>query len=402
MARWRERVGNPPEVVDLIFTEPSLGPTGYPIEIRLLDDDLTRLASAAIDLKHWFGQFEGVHDLTHDLRPGKPERRITLKPGALGSGLTAASLATQLRAAYFGETAREIQVGDHAYEVDVRLAASDRDSLEDLDRFRVTLPNGAQAPLGALASIAEPDQRPYGAINRFDGRRGAVVRGDVDPAVANVRELLGLFRQEFAQILGDRYPGMDYAVEGETAASEETGKSLFGALQFGLLAIFLIASFQFHSYKEPLIIIAAIPLSAIGVIWGHFLLGYPLTMPSMIGFVSLAGIVVNDAILLVIFIQKRTAEGADHLGAIKTASRDRFRAVTLTSLTTIAGLAPLLLEQSLQAQILIPLAISIIFGMFSSTVLVLIVIPCLYAMFDGLAKDVSHLSETEPAMPNPA
>jgi multidrug efflux pump subunit AcrB len=151
------------------------------------------------------------------------------------------------------------------------------------------------------------------------------------------------------------------------------------------LGVFLLLSFQFRSYREPLIVMAAIPLCLTGVIWGHLLLGYPLTMPSMMGFVSLMGVVVNDAILLSIFIDNRLDEGASPYAAVTGASRDRFRAILLTTLTTVAGLFPLLTEQSMQAQILIPLAISLIFGLLASTFLILIVIPCLYLM-TGMAE----------------
>lgn len=376
---WREHAGIIPDAISLIFTEPTLGPTGYPLEIRLSGPDLDQLKHATTELRQWFDSFEGVQDLQDDLHPGKPEILLQPKPGALAMGLTAANLAGQLRASYQGSVAREIQVAGESFEVEIGFPLSDRNTLSDLENFQIAMPKGSFAPLLAVASFQE-GKRGYGNIVRVDGIRTATLRGDVDRSKASVNELIATFKREQIPALAEKYPGIEVSIEGEMAESAETGKSMLRSAQFGLLGIFLLLSFQFRSYREPLIVMAAIPMSLIGVIWGHLLLGYPLTMPSMMGFVSLMGVVVNDSILLVIFIKNRIAEGASALDAVRGASRDRFRAVLLTSLTTVAGLLPLLAEQSQQAQILIPLAISLIFGLMASTVLVLILIPCLYAM----------------------
>ncbi|MFT5519553.1 MAG: HAE1 family hydrophobic/amphiphilic exporter-1, partial [Enterobacterales bacterium] len=184
------------------------------------------------------------------------------------------------------------------------------------------------------------------------------------------------------------YPDLSYSFEGEIKNAGTTQKSMMSSFIVGLLGVFILLSFQFKSYIEPLIVMVAIPLALIGVIWGHLFMGLQFTMPSMMGFVSLAGIVVNDSILLVEFVKKRVTEGLSVHDAAAKASFDRFRAVLLTSVTTIAGMTPLLFESSLQAQILIPLATSIVFGIATSTLLVLFVIPCLYAILEdfGLAK----------------
>ena len=388
LRRWREETGVPPDVISLTFKQPSFGPAGQPLEIRLSGGDLQELKAASAELQEWLGGFRGVVDLDDDLRPGKPEVRMTLSPGALGLGLDARAVASQLRAAFFGVTAREMQVGSESIEVDVRLGEADRSSLGGLDNFRVTLPNGELVPLPVVVDTQL--DRSYARIARVDGRRTVTVRGDVDRESANVEELLGALRRSFAPGFEERHPGVRLSMEGESAESRETNRSILSAFAVGLMGVFVLLSFQFRSWIEPLIVMIAIPLALIGVIWGHILLGYDLTMPSIFGFVSLAGVVVNDSILLVTFTKNRIADGLEVPAAAAQASRERFRAILLTSLTTIAGLTPLLLEKSLQAQFLIPLAASIVFGMMASTVLVLLVVPCMYSILGDFGLVQPH------------
>ena len=210
------------------------------------------------------------------------------------------------------------------------------------------------------------------------------MRGDLDRSRINARELIGKLEQEFLPGFRERHPGAELTLDGEAKESRITQASLRSALLVGLIGIFILLSFQFRSYIEPLIVMAAIPMSLIGVIWGHMLLGLELTMPSIFGFASLAGVVVNDSILLISFARRRRAEGDSPADAARGASRLRYRAILLTTLTTVAGLTPLLAEKSLQAQILIPLASSIVFGLLASTVLVLLVIPALYSILGDL------------------
>lgn len=221
-------------------------------------------------------------------------------------------------------------------------------------------------------------------IARIDGVRTVTLRGDVDTHVANVNEILADTRSRFLPHLADRYPDVSVSLEGEAASQEETGRSMMRAFLLGLLGIFLLLSFQFRSYIEPIIVMLAIPLASIGVVWGHVALGLDLSMPSALGAAALAGIVVNDSILLVTFVKRNAAAGENVVEAARHASRQRFRAVLLTSLTTIAGLLPLLFEHSLQAQVLVPLVASLAFGLMASTVLVLIIVPASYALIHDL------------------
>jgi multidrug efflux pump subunit AcrB len=220
--------------------------------------------------------------------------------------------------------------------------------------------------------------------------RTVTVRGDVDTRRANTANLLSQMQRELLTQLRDSHPGVLFEFEGEAKEARITQRSMMRGMAVGLIGVFVILSFQFRSYLEPFTVMMAIPLALIGVLWGHLLMGVDICMPSMLGFASLAGIVVNDSILLILFLKAERDQGHDVLTACGQASRLRFRAILLTSLTTIAGLSPLLFERSLQAQVLIPLAVSIAFGLMASTILVLFVIPCLYAIFHDFGLTRSH------------
>ena len=381
---WRERTGSLPDVINIAYKEPQLGPAGLAIEIRLQGNDLEELKRASLDLRKWLERYDGVLDLDDDLRPGKREVRLRLKAGATALGLDAGTIAEQLRSAYHGMTAAEIQVGPESYEIDVRLRPEDQDSLADLDLFHVTLPDGSQTPLGEVAVMEEG--RGWARIARIKGVRTVTVTGDVDTAKNNAAAIVADTTRRFLPKLLAEHPGVTCSLEGQARESGKTGESLRKALMVGIFGIFILLSLQFKSYAEPFAVIMAIPMALVGVIWGHLAMGLELSMPSIMGFVSLAGVVVNDSILLVQFIKIHKEEGMDTAEAAKKASRRRFRAVLLTSLTTIAGLLPLLLERSFQAQILIPLATSLVFGLMTSTLLVLLVIPAFYTVIDDFRR----------------
>ena len=380
LSRWREETGNLPDLISLKFTKPIAGPQGRPIDITIQGKDLEEMRGGAEDMLKWLAAFRGVHDLSHDLRPGKPEVRVKLREGATALGLSGQAIASQLRAAFYGQTACEIQVGREGYEVDVRLTADDQKTLEDLEDFHITLPDGSQTPLGAV-TILTPGYS-YARIARLNGQRAVRIQGDVDVRFGNTDEILQRFREEFETDFLDRHPSLRFVYKGEVEESETTYASIRRGFILGLSGIYILLCFQFRSYIEPIIVMLAIPLALIGVIWGHMLMGMDFTLPSMLGFVSLAGVVVNDSLLLVAFIKKRRREGMTVPEASKLAGKQRFRAVVLTSLTTMAGLMPLLIERSLQAQILIPLGISLVFGLAASTILILIVLPSFYTILD--------------------
>ena len=381
------------KVQNITFKEPSNGPRGQAIEIRLSGDNLTELSAASFDLQTWLAGYAGVNNVFDDLRPGKPEYEITLKEGALQTGLTASIIASQLRTGFQGMKILTTNLALESLEVTVKLAQESRDEYRDFDTFPIIHPvTHIAIPLSSVANISQT--RGYARISRVDNQRTVTIYGDINTDINNTKVVLADIQAHWLAQFKQQYPQLRYSFEGEIKNAGTTQLSMMRAFVVGLFGVFILLSFQFKSYFEPFVVLVAIPLALIGAIFGHLLMGLQFTMPSMMGFVSLAGIVVNDSILLVEFVKKRVAQGLNVHDAAAKASYDRFRAVLLTSITTIAGMTPLLFESSLQAQILIPLVTSIVFGISMSTLLVLFVIPCLYAVLEdfGLAKAQQEIS----------
>ena len=378
---WRENAGVIAQAQDISFKEPAIGPSGRAIEIRLLGDDFTMLSKASHELKQWLSGYPGVNNLMADLRPGKPEFSLKLKPGATNLGITAKEIASQTRAAFQGVKVLETYVDLETFEVTVKLDDGSRDQFIDFDTFPIIHPQTkVQIPLSSVATIER--YRGYSRISRVNNSRTVTVYGDIDTQINNTAAVINDLQARWLTDFEQKYPQIQVSFEGEIKNGATTQKSMMRAFLLGLIGVFILLSFQFKSYVEPVVVMVAIPLALIGVIWGHIFMGLNFTMPSMLGFVSLAGIVVNDSILLVEFVKRRVKEGLSVHDAAAKASYDRFRAVFLTSVTTIAGMTPLLFETSLQAQVLIPLATSIVFGIAMSTLLVLFVIPCLYSILE--------------------
>jgi hydrophobic/amphiphilic exporter-1 (mainly G- bacteria), HAE1 family len=389
LALWRKEIGKVPDVVSLTLSEPGFGPAGRPIEIRLRGKDLDEMKYAAMDLHTWFSRFEGVVNLADDLRMGKYELRLRMRQGAHGIGISVEQIGQQLRTAFQGIAADTVQIGPESYEIEVKLDQLGRSSLHDLENFNVVMNDGTTLPLATL--VTWELEKGWARLARFDGMAAVTLRGDVDTRLINTNELIRSFNKDYLPLFTEKFPDISLTVDGSIKETQKTRMSMMRALLIGLLGIFFLLSFQFRSYTEPFIVMLSIPFALIGVIWGHGLMGVPISMPSLLGFIALSGIVVNDSILLVVFLKNARKEGLTPHDAAVGASRARFRAVLLTSTTTIAGLLPLLFEKSLQAQILIPLVISTTFGLMASTVLVLLAIPCMYLILAdcGLVENIA-------------
>jgi multidrug efflux pump subunit AcrB len=385
---WRDEIGAIAGIQSLIIQEPGFGPAGIPIEVRLTGENLDALKAAAVDVAGHLAGYTAVYNVIDDLRPGKPQRTYSLAPGAHGLGLTSDEIAAQLRAALLGDIADTQRIGDWDIEILVRQPKADRDSIDDLADQTIALPNGSRVPLGEVATMTE--RREWSRITRIDGRRTVTVDANVDARSSSGQAIVADMRGAWLSGFLSRHPDVEVGFEGQVARSAETGSSIGMGLLIGLVGIFVILSFQFRSYVEPLIVMLSIPLAFIGAVWGHVLMGYYLSMPSLIGAAGLAGIVVNNAILLIHFITGHRERGLSAVAAAGQAARDRLRAILISSTTTIAGLLPLLAETSTQAAAIKPLVISVVFGLLTATVLVLIVIPALYVLFDdwGWARDV--------------
>lgn len=378
---WKDNTGPLPNVLGIQYKEPNRGPAGRAVHIRLSGNDLDELSKASWEVQNWLSGYEGVSNLLDDLRLGKPQFSIKLKPGALATGIDSQSIAAQLRSAYLDVKVSEIYNGRESYEIVAKLDSEVRNELRDFDDFTVFSKSGEAIPLTSVAIISE--KREFSRIGHINHQRTVNIYGDVDAAVANTSEVIGGFQNTFLVTLQERYPNVIFRLKGEFEKGTETKTSILSGFGLGAFGVFLLLSLQFKNFREPLIVMINIPLALIGAIWGHLLMGLDFTLPSMIGFVSLAGIVVNDSILLVEFVKFRVQEDAMLLhDAAKQAVSDRFRAIFLTSVTTIAGMAPLLFETSTQALILVPLVTSIVFGMLTSTLLIMLVLPALYAIME--------------------
>ena len=387
---WRQDVGEIADPISMVYKQPTMGPGGRAIEIRAKHDDLAALKAASLDIQQYLNQFDGVHGVLDDMRMGKEEILVKLLPGAESYGVNGQMIAGQLRSAFFGQNADEIQLGVENITIEVRLDKLEAADLQQLANFPIIMPDGSQLPLVSIATLQF--QRNYVRIQRVDGLRTISVFGDVENSKASSSAIIAQFQRDEAPRLIAKYPGLRFDFEGEAKDTAKTGSSMGKGFLIGLFGVFAILSYQFRSYLEPVVVMTAIPLAFIGVVWGHLLLGHSLSMPSIMGFVSLAGIVVNDSILLVQYIRHHVDDGESVHDAVVKASRERFRAVFLTSVTTAAGLLPLLSETSLQAQVIQPLVISIVFGIFASTLLVLFMVPAAYAILAdwGLVKKHQH------------
>lgn len=386
---WRAGVGLIPGAVVQKFRARSGGPPGAEIEIRVRGRDTEMVAAAVRHVRETMSRYVGVQDIEDDGGTGKLELRVRMKDGARALGLSVESIARQVRGAFFGFEAQRLQRGRDEVRVYVRLAEDARRSLSDLLRLRVETPSGARVPLSEVADIEVA--RGVSAITRMDGLRTTTITADVDFARANTAEVTAALEAEFANI-DQKFQGVTLTFEGAKKETAESIASLAVGFPVALLMIYCILAILFKSYVQPLMVMVAIPYGIVGAALGHLIYGLlpgrealPITFISLIGIVGLSGIVVNDSLILVTFINDaRRRAHARLFDAVVEAGRRRFRPIMLTSLTTVAGLGPIMLETSFQAQFLIPLAVSIAFGLTLATVLTLLLLPCLYMILEDL------------------
>lgn len=381
---WRKETGDIPGAESLTFQAVAMGPGGKPIEFKLLAPArlMSSLEEAVEACKQKLATYPGVYDIADDSRPGKWELQLQLKDDAKSMGVPLDAVAGNARAAYYGEEVMRLQRGRHEVKLMVRYPENKRRSLADLNELRVDTGDGVKRPLTELAKINVA--RGYSEINRVDQMRSITITADVDESQANAAEIVGELRSSFVPGLLERHPGVRVRWEGQQEQSRESVQSLMVGLALALIAMFVLLTLEFTSYFQPAIIMAVIPFGAIGALWGHAAMGLPLTLFSVLGLVALTGVVVNDSIVLVDFINSRVRDGVPLQQALLESGRRRFRPVLLTSLTTIAGLLPVLSETSMQAQLLIPMATSLCFGLALSTALVLLYVPLFYKLYAQL------------------
>ncbi len=384
LAEWARLTGTIDDALSTTFTRIQGGPTEKALDVRIFGEDLAKLSTVADDVAAQFRRYAGVSDIESNILPGKREVRIRLKPLAQTLGITLDEVAGQLRRGFYGGEAVRVQRDRDEVRVQVRLPNDERKSIADIENIRIQSGHRQEIPFRELADIEI--ERGYASIHRQNGRRMARVKANVDERYANAEKILRDMRGSFLDTLTARYPELDYRLEGQHAQIGESLNSLFWGFVIAMVAMYAILAGMLASYYQPVVIMTAIPLGAIGAIVGHLVYGYELTMMSVFGLVALSGVVVNDSLVLLDRINESRAAGRPLLDAVSQAGEHRFRAVLLTTVTTIAGLAPLQLERSTQAQWMIPMTITLTFGLGFATVLTLIVVPAMYLVLFDLRR----------------
>jgi multidrug efflux pump subunit AcrB len=386
--KWREVIGEIPGISSLVFTS-TLMNVGEAINIEMSHRDFDTLISAVEELKQTLTEYEGVADIDDSFVPGKLEIKLALKDKARTLGLTLSDLAGQVRQGFYGAEVQRVQRGRDDVRVMVRYPKEQRKSLADIENMRLRLPDGTEVPFKAVADVQLG--RGYASINRADRRRVVNVTADVDNEVANANEIN---KNLFSKVLPElqlKYPGLIFGLEGEQKEQKETASSLGYGMLLAMFAIFGLLAVQFKSYTQPTIIMSAIPFGLVGAIIGHMIMGFDLSMLSIFGIVALTGVVVNDSLIMIDLINRERAEGIDlHQVIIDSATR-RFRPILLTTLTTFFGLVPMILEKSLQARFLIPMAVSLAFGIVFATMITLLLVPSLYMILEDVKGLPSRL-----------
>lgn len=381
LAVWREKLPAVAGLELLTFTARQSGPPGRDINIRLTGDDADALKAAALELAETLKSIPGVSEPEDDMPYGREQLVYRLTPAGEALGLTTESLGRQLRAAFDGALAQLVQVGRDELEVRVMLPREERSRLDVFERINVSLPDGRFVPLASVASWES--RRGFEALRHAQGRLAVEVSAAVDSHVSNANVVQAELERDTLPRLAQKY-GFEFSFEGRSADQRETLADMKSGLVLGLGLIYLVLVWSFSSWSWPLVVMSAIPLGLAGAIFGHWLLGIDLTILSMFGLFGLAGIVVNNSIILVSLFKELQHKGAGLQEALVGASCGRLRAVLLTSLTTVGGLTPLLFERSLQAQFLIPMAASIAFGLGFSVLLVLFFVPALLSLLESL------------------
>jgi multidrug efflux pump subunit AcrB len=392
---WRAKVGEIAGVDTLTFSN-DLIHMGSDIGIQMAHTDFTVLEEVAEKVKAALAAYPGVADIEDTYNRGKQELKLHLSAEARTLGITETDLARQVRGAFYGAEALRLQIGRNEVKVMVRYPEADRKNLWDLNAMRIRAPGGGEIPLAQAAVIEEG--RGYSEINRTDRKRVINVSASVESKQANANEILTALEAELFPQLQRDYPGLTFEKAGEQKEQKESIASMGEGFLLALLVIYALLAIPFKSYAQPLLIMAAIPFGFVGAVLGHLLMGYQISILSIFGLVALSGVVVNDSLLLIDAINKNRAAGQGIAQAAISAGQRRFRPILLTSLTTFFGLMPMILETSVQAKFLIPMAISLGFGILFATGITLVLVPSLYVILE----DLIGLVRPRASVPAPA
>jgi multidrug efflux pump subunit AcrB len=385
MNHWRKETGIIYNALKVSYeSEGGLAMPVKDMELFLSGKNFDTLISATIDVQNMLQDYDGAYDIESDYKPGKRALNIHLKQQGMILGITLHSLASQLRQGFFGTEVLKLQRGRDSIDVEVKYTKKERANLGDLYKTRIRTPGGHEVPFETVASVTM--ERGMSEIKRRDRKRRVRVTCTIDKAITTPASIQNKLSQKEIPLLKKKYPDVNIYFKG---SNEEQGKSLNSLKNgfiFALLGIYIVLAIIFRSYLQPLLIMAAIPFGIVGAVFGHYLLGFPLSMLSVFGIVALAGVVVNDSLVMIERINENISEKMPVWKAVQDAGPRRFRPIIITSVTTIAGLLPLLTEKSLQAQSLKPMALSLAAGLVFATFLTLFVIPCLYLVLNDARR----------------
>ncbi|MBT8045514.1 MAG: efflux RND transporter permease subunit, partial [Verrucomicrobiae bacterium] len=384
ISEWRKEIGLIAGVVELSFRqETSAG--GNAIDIEISGRDLKVLEAAATHMTDKLAGYTGVKDISTDNRRGKRElvyEQVTPTGKALGFDLQ--SIAMQIRQSFYGEEVQRIQRGRDELKVMVRYPVEERRSIENLEDVRLRSMNGAEVPLAEVAE-ARPARGPA-SIHRVDRKRSIKISADVDRARANANEVVDRLNTEVLNDLSTKFPGVSWDYLGEQKDQKDSISEMGYKFIFALLGIYVLMAIPLKSYVQPIIVMTVIPFGIVGAVGGHILMQMDLSIMSICGIIALAGVVVNDSLVLVEYVNRHRKEEGSLIEAVRNAGAARFRPILLTSLTTFAGLMPMLVETDMQARFLIPMAVSLGFGILFATSITLFLVPSVYMMMEDVKR----------------
>ncbi len=380
---WRKAL---PELISVkkLNINASTNDAGGDISFRLTSSDLEQLSQAADELKQKLRTYEGVYDISDNYSSGSHEIRLAIKPEAEALGLTLSDLASQVRYGFYGFEAQRILRNKEEVKVMVRYPLEQRRTLGHLENMMIRTPQGTSVPFSSVADIELGDS--YSSITRVDGRRAITVIANANKNQVEPSKVVGEIQKDFLPYLESKYRHISTTLDGGSADEQSAMLGLIQGFFFAMFTIYALMAIPLKSYSQPLIIMSVIPFGIIGALFGHFILGLSMSVLSLCGIVALAGVVVNDSLILVDFVNRARTQGLPLKDATIDAGCYRFRAIILTSMTTFVGLVPIILERSLQAQIVIPMATSLAFGILFSTLVTLILVPVLYIILDDIRK----------------
>ncbi len=393
VADWRQMTGPVPGAESLTFTGEMFSP-GNPIEVHLSAPNEEELIRAADELKAKLATYTGVFDIADSFTPGKWEMQLELKPAARSLGLTLQDLAQQVRYAFYGAEALRLQRDQDEVRVLVRYPEKERRAITDVHNMRIRTASGNEVPFSQVALVKMT--RGYTSVDRAQRRRVIKVTADVNPDQANASELRAWLQKSILPEMMAKYQGLRYTMEGAGREEQESLDDVLQGFIIALFAIYALLAIPFRSFSQPFIVMAAIPFGLVGALAGHFIMGLGTSLLSLFGMVGLTGVVVNDSLVLIDAANRMRDAGMEAGEAIREAGPMRFRAIILTSLTTFGGLAPIIFERSLQAQFLIPMAVSLGFGVLFATGVTLLLIPCGYLILEDAQNLINRILRRQP------